>query len=174
MLRISWAVTVGFTLAALTGILIVTRDLATSNDIFKDGVVQAQTVDVTTDEALAGAAELSPANDAIDRGLPEVVGVLDQLVRANDTLGILGGHLGELGTALSSADAPLAGIIEAGQAATDHANAAAAPAANIVDTLNSANAKVNTLAPLLDSTLALSREVDSKLRIALLLPLIGE
>ncbi len=174
MLRISWALTLGFTIAALAGILIITRDLSTSNDIFKEGVVQAHTVDATTDEALAGAAELIPADQAVDRGLPEVVGVLDQLVRANETLASLGGRLGELGTTLSSADAPLAGIIDAGSAATEQANAAAAPAANIVDTLSSANDKVNRLAPLLDTSLALSKEVDSKLRVALLLPMIGE
>lgn len=174
MLRISWAITLGFTIALLTGILIVTRDLGISNDIFKDGVVQAQTVDSTTDQALEGAQQLVPANEAIDQGLPQVVGVLDSLVRANETLGSLGTHLTDLGTALQAADAPLVGIIDAGQEATIQANAAAVPAGQIVDTLGAANAKVANLGPMLDQSLALSKEIDSKLRIALLLPKIGE
>lgn len=174
MFRISWAITLAFTIALLTGILIVTRDLGISNDIFKEGVVEAQTVDGTTDEALAGAAELTPANAAIDQGLPQVVGVLDSLVRANETLGSLGSNLDELGTALQAADAPLVGIIAAGDKATEQANAAAGPAGQIVDTLGAANTRVANLGPLLDESLALSKEIDSKLRIALLLPKIGE
>lgn len=174
MFRISWAITLAFTIALLTGILIVTRDLGISNDIFKDGVVQAQTVDATTDDALAGAAELVPANAAIDQGLPQVVGVLDSLVRANETLGSLGTNLDQLGTALQAADAPLVGIIEAGEGATVQANAATVPAARIVDTLGAANEKVAVMGPMLDESLALSKEIDSKLRIALLLPKIGE
>lgn len=174
MLRVSWAITLAFTIALLTGILIVTRDLGISNDIFKNGVVQAQTVDATTDDALAGAGELVPANAAIDEGLPQVVGVLDSLVRANETLGSLGTNLDQLGTALQAADAPLVGIIEAGDEATVQADAATVPAANIVDTLDAANEKVAAMGPMLDESLALSKEIDSKLRIALLLPKIGE
>lgn len=174
MFRVSWAITLAFTIALLTGILIVTRDLGISNDIFKNGVVQAQTVDATTDDALAGAGELVPANAAIDEGFPQVVGVLDSLVRANETLGSLGTNLDQLGTALQAADAPLVGIIEAGTEATVQADAATVPAANIVDTLGAANEKVAVMGPMLDESLALSKEIDSKLRIALLLPKIGE
>ncbi len=65
MFRLSWAIALGFTIAMLTGILIVTRDLSISNDIFKDGVAQARMVNNTTDEALDGAAQLPPANEAI-------------------------------------------------------------------------------------------------------------
>ena len=61
-------------------------------------------------------------------------------------------------------------IIGAGQAATDQANAAAAPAASIVTTLSEADAKVKALGPLLDQSLALGQTIDSKLRISLLLP----
>ncbi|MFE5703129.1 hypothetical protein [Rhodococcus koreensis] len=174
MFRLSWAIAAAFTIALLCGILIVTRDLAITNDIFKDGVVQAQTVDKTTNDALAGAKELPPANAAINQGLPEVVGVLDSLTRADQTLGDLGTQLASLGDALKSADAPLGGIIDAGAAATDQANAAAVPAEQIVQTLGDANGKVQTLGPLLDQSLALGQEIDSKLRIALILPVIGE
>lgn len=174
MFRLSWAIAAAFTIALLCGILIVTRDLAITNDIFKDGVVQAQTVDKTTNEALTGAKELPPANAAINQGLPEVVGVLDSLTRADQTLGELGTQLASLGDALKSAEAPLVGIIDAGSAATDQVNAAAVPAEQIVHTLADADTKVQTLSPLLDQSLALGQEIDSKLRIALILPVIGE
>ncbi|MHA4854821.1 hypothetical protein L1080_035705 [Rhodococcus sp. MSC1_016] len=174
MFRLSWAITAAFTIALLCGILIVTRDLAITNDIFKDGVVQAKTVDKTTNEALTGAKELPPANAAINQGLPEVVGVLDSLTRADQTLGELGTQLQALGDALKAADAPLVGIIDAGSSATDQANAAAVPAEQIVHTLADADTKVQALSPLLDQSLALGQEIDSKLRIALLLPVIGE
>ncbi|AII11441.1 MULTISPECIES: hypothetical protein [Rhodococcus] len=173
MLRLSWAIALSFTIAVLAGILIVTRDLSISNDIFKDGVAQAEIVDDTTDQALDGAQQLPPADQALHAGLPQVVGVLDSLSRADHTLGTLGDHLHSLGDSLKSADAPLGGIIEAGQSATDQANAAAAPAAEIVKTLSVADAKVQDLGPLLDQSLALSQTIDSKLRIALVLPKIG-
>ncbi|ROZ53030.1 hypothetical protein EEB12_29520 [Rhodococcus sp. WS1] len=174
MFRLSWAIALAFTIALLCGILIVTRDLSITNDIFKDGVSQAKTVDNTTNDALAGAQELPPANTAINRGLPEVVGVLNSLAHADRTLGDLGTQLQALGDALTSADAPLAGIITAGASATDQANAAAVPAAQIVHTLADADAKVQALAPLLDQTLSLGQTIDQKLRIALILPVIGE
>lgn len=173
MFRLSWAVALAFTVALLFGILIVTRDLSMTNDIFKDGVVQAKTVDKTTDDALAGAKELPPANDSINQGLPHVVGVLDSLTRANLTLGDLGAQLQELGSALESADAPLVSIIASGTSATEESNAAAVAAASIVHTLVDADANVQTLAPMLDKTLALGQLIDSKLRVALLLPVIG-
>lgn len=174
MFRLSWALALAFTIALMCGILIVTRDLSGTNDIFKDGVVQATTVVGTTDDALAGAQQLPPANDAIDRGLPEVMGVIDSLTRADRTLGDLGTQLYELSEALSAADAPLVGIIDAGGSATEQANAAAVPAGDVVHTLAEADAKVQSLAPLLDHTLSLGQLIDSKLRIALLLPVIGE
>ncbi|WP_072816394.1 hypothetical protein [Rhodococcus zopfii] len=174
MFRLSWAIAAAFTIALLCGILIVTRDLAITNDIFKDGVVQAKTVDKTTDEALTGAKELPAANAAVNQGMPEVVGVLDSLARADQTLGELGTHLQSLGNALESSDAPLAGIIDASTAATAQANAAAVPAEQIGHTLAATDTKVQVLAMLLDETLSLGEEIDSKLRIALLLPVIDE
>ncbi|EKT77774.1 hypothetical protein WSS_A35908 [Rhodococcus opacus M213] len=174
MFRLSWAIALASTIALLCGILIVTRDLSITNDIFKDGVMQAKTVDKTTNDALSGAKELPPANAAINQGLPEVIGVLDSLTRADQTLGDLGTQLQALGDALKSADAPLGGIIDAGQSATDQANAAAVPAEQIVHTLADADAKVQTLAPLLDQSLSLGQTIDSKLRISLLFPIVGE
>ncbi len=173
MFRLSWAIALAFTIALLCGILIVTRDLSITNDTFKDGVAQAKIVDSTTNDALAGAKELPPANESINQGLPEVVGVLDSLTRADHTLGELGTQLQALGDALQSADAPLGGIIDAGASATDQANAAAVPAEQIAHTLADADAKVRALAPLLDQSLALGQAIDQKLRIALILPVIG-
>ncbi|QXC46335.1 hypothetical protein [Rhodococcus qingshengii] len=173
MFRLSWAIALGFTIAMLTGILIVTRDLNISNDIFKDGVAQARIVNNTTDEALDGAAQLPPANEAIHHGMPQVVGVIDSLTRADTTLGSLGDQLAALSIALQSADAPLQGIVKAGQSATEQANAAADPAESVAATLVAADAKARALGPLLDQTLALSQTIDSKLRISLLLPVIG-
>lgn len=173
MFRLSWALALAFTIAALTGVLILTRDLNISNNIFKDGVVQAKTVDATTDKALVGTGELPPADDAVNRSMPEVVGVIDSLTNADGTLGTLGNQLQALADALKAADAPLAGIIQAGGAATDQANAAAQPAAQIVNTLSGANAKAEQLSGLLDQTLSLSQTIDSKLRVALVLPKLG-
>jgi hypothetical protein len=174
MFRLSWAITLSFTIALLAGILILTRDLSITSDIFKDGVAQAETVDHTTDTALATAAQLPPADQAINQSMPQVVGVLDSLTRANQTLGTLGDHLNALGQALAAADPSLVGIIGAGNTATDQANAAAAPAAGIVQTLADANTKARALGLQLDRSLALSHTIDSKLRIALILPTIGK
>ena len=99
--------------------------------------------------------------------------MLDSLTRADHTLGDLGIQLQALGDALKSADAPLGGIIDAGASATDRANAAAVPAEQIVHTLADADAKVQALAPLLDQSLAVGQTTDQKLRIALILPVIG-
>lgn len=173
MFRLSWAFALSFTIAALAGILILTRDLGISNDLFTDGVAQAKIVNQTTDKALAGVDQLGPADNAVNQSMPEVVGVIDSLTRADGTLGTLGNQLQALGDALRSADAPLVGIIHAGGNATVQANAAAAPAAQIVGTLNDANGKAQQLGQLLDHTQTLSDTIDSKLRIALLFPKVG-
>lgn len=173
MFRISWAIALSCTIAVLVGLLIVTRDLSVSNEIFKDGVRQAEIVDATTDQALDGAQQLPGANSAIGQGLPHVVGVIDSLTRADATLGTLGQQLQALSEALRTADAPLEGIVAAGRSATEQAEAATTPAESIAATLVEANGKVQTLAPLLDQTIGLGHTIDSKLRIALLLPVIG-
>lgn len=172
MFRFSWALALAFTLATLTGILIVTRDLAVTNDVFKEGVAQAETVDVTTNTALKAATELKPADRALREGLPQVVGVLGSLSQAEETLGSLATQLGSLGSTLAAADLPLVGIIKAGKAATVQANAAARPAETIVGTLKSARGKVRDLGPELDRTIALARIIESKLRILLMLPVV--
>ncbi|MBY8862002.1 hypothetical protein K7711_36385 [Nocardia sp. CA2R105] len=170
MFRLSWAFALAFTIAALTGVLILTRDLSISNDIFKDGVSQAKTVDRTTDTALIAAGELGPADHAVTQSMPQVVGVIGSLTAADGTLDTLGTQLQSLADALKAADPPLVGIIQAGGAATVQANAAAQPAAQIVNTLSDANTKAQQLSGVLDNTLSLSRTIDSKLRVALILP----
>lgn len=169
-LPITWAIALAFTLATLVGILILTRDLGTSESIFRDGVAQAEQVDRTTDEALDGADQLPPANEAINDGLPEVVGVINSLNTANATLGTLARQLESLGSALDEADPSLVSIVGSAKTATVEANGAAGPAANIAKTLGATNGKIGTLGTKLDETQRLSDEIDSKLRIALLLP----
>lgn len=170
MFRFSWAIALSFTLTTLTGILIVTRDLAVTNDVFKDGVVQAEIVDSTTNKALDASNQLVPADRAIRGGLPQVVGVLGSLTKAERTLGSLAGQLDTLGQTLAAADRPLVGIIASGKAATTQANAAARPAKAVVGTLSTARSRVKALGPLLDRTISLARIIESKLRILLLLP----
>ncbi|MFI5782879.1 hypothetical protein [Nocardia sp. NPDC051570] len=173
MLRLSWALALSFTISALAGILILTRDLSVTNDIFKDGVSQAITVDHTTDDALEGVTHLGPADAAVNQGMPQVVGVIDSLSRADHTLGDLGDQLQALAAALSSADAPLADILGAGGSATGQADAAAGQAAQIANTLAQADSRAQQLGRLLDQTSTLGKTIDSKLRVALLLPTAG-
>ncbi|MFI6996544.1 hypothetical protein [Nocardia sp. NPDC050175] len=173
MLRLSWALALSLTVSALVGILILTRDLSITNDLFKDGVAQAKTIDHTTDDALQGVSHLGPADAAVNQGMPQVVGVIDSLTRADHTLGSLADQLQALAGALTSVDAPLAGIIQLGGSAGDQANAAADQATQIADTLGQADAQAQLLGQRLDQTLSLSATIDSKLRIALLLPKVG-
>ncbi|WP_405168187.1 hypothetical protein OG203_43305 [Nocardia sp. NBC_01499] len=173
MLRLSWALALSLTLSALVGILILTRDLSITNDLFKDGVAQAKTIDHTTDDALRGVPNLGPADAAVNQGMPQVVGVIDALTRADQTLGTLADQLQALVDALASTDAPLAGIIQVGDSAADQANVAAGQLAQISDTLGKADAQAQLLGRRLDETLALGATVDSKLRVALLLPKVG-
>lgn len=171
--RLSWAITLALTIAILTGLLILTRDLGITDAAFKDIVVQAKNLDRTTDEALDGAHQLPPATDAVNQGLPEVVGIIDSLTRANQTLATLGDQLDTLGATLTSADAPLAGTISAGQAAGGQADAAVEPLGGVAAALDDANTNAQTLDQKLDETLAFSQTIDQKLRVALLLPKIG-
>ncbi len=163
----------GLTIAWLTGLLILTRDLGITNDLFADGVTQVETLDKSTDEALDGAHQLPPATDAVNQGLPEVVAIIDSLTRADQTLATLGVQLAALGGTLIAVDEPLAGTISAGQAASEQASAAAEPLGGIAGSIDNANANVQTLGQKLNETLALSQTIDQKLRVALLLPRIG-
>nr|WP_271208851.1 hypothetical protein [Rhodococcus wratislaviensis] len=171
--RLSWAITLAFTIAVLTGLLILTRDLSITDDTFEDGVLQAQELNQTTDEALDGAHQLPPVTEAAQQGLPEVIGVIDSLTRANQVLATLGDQLDTLGATLTEADAPLAGTISAGRGAGEQAGAAVVPLAGIAATLDDANVNAQTLGQKLDETHTLSQTIDQKLRVALLLPKIG-
>jgi hypothetical protein len=170
MYRISWAIAVLFTVATLYGVLIVNRDLRLSDKMLKDGVAQAAQIDRTSATAVNATQPLPAADRAINRGLPPVVGVLGSLGKAQNTLGALGDQLGQLGRVLASADTPLANIIASARGATSQANGAVYPAAGIVGLLDRVNGKLRALAPLLDQTTAQAHDIDSRLRILLLLP----
>lgn len=172
--RLSWAITLAFTIAILSGLLIATRDLGITSDTFKNGVEQARTLDETTDKALDGVHHLPAATDSAHQALPEVVGIIDSLTRADQTLGILADQLTILGATLTSADAPLAGTIAAGQEASGQAGSAVGPLHAVTATLNDANVNAQTLGQKLDQTQTLSQTIDQKLRITLLLPKIGD
>lgn len=173
MLRFSWAIALACTLITLTGILIVTRDLAVTDAIFKDGVAQAEKVNATTDDALAATGQLPGADDALVQSMPQVAGVMASLGNAEATLGSLSQKLTALGRTLASADRPLVGIIDAGQTATRRANGAAVPIRHIAGTLGSTRRTVRTIGAHLDDTIRLAREIESKLHILLMLPTLG-
>ncbi|MEB3371353.1 hypothetical protein [Saccharopolyspora mangrovi] len=159
-----------FSLPMLTGILVVTRDLAVTNDIFKDGVGQAEEVVATTGKALGAADQLPSADAATGQSLPEVVGALNSLSKAQTTLGALGGQLDTLGTVLTRADSHLVSIVEATRTSTEQAGAAAKPLEGIVGPLADSDEKVRCLAGMLDETSARAQRIESKLRILLVLP----
>lgn len=173
MLRLSWALALAFTVAVLVGILIVTRDLSITSDTFKRGVAEAEILETTTDDALAGAAQLPPASQSLRDGLPDVVAVTNSMAAAEESLGALGNQLRALGTALSTADVPLGATIGSIQTATEQTNGATTPAGNIAHTLGEAESKAQSLSALLDQTLVLGQTIDTKLRIAFLLPKFG-
>ncbi|WP_182378922.1 hypothetical protein [Nocardioides sp. WS12] len=170
MFRFSWALALACSLVMLTGILIVTRDLAITNDIFKDGVVQAEKVNDTTDDALSAAEELPGADDALIDSMPEVTGVMGSLSNAEVTLATLADRLATLGITLQSADGPLVGIIEAGKTATHRANRAAIPVRTITGTLAGTRKTISSIGSELDRTIRLARTIESKLHLLLLLP----
>ncbi|WCT06040.1 hypothetical protein [Rhodococcus qingshengii] len=155
---------------ALTGLLILTRDLSISNDTFKGGVAEAETVDNTTDDALDGADQLQAADVAAQAGIPEVAGVAASLITANGTLAELGEKLEQLSAALTGADQSLTSIVTTGGAATDEVTEARSSASSIAQRLSGINGQADEIGSLLDTTFTLSQEIDAKLRIALLIP----
>ncbi|UGT67753.1 hypothetical protein LTT66_31925 [Nocardia gipuzkoensis] len=173
MFRLSWALALALTVAALTGILIVTRDLHTTRDVFARGVDEGQTIEVTTDKALAGAAQLPATVDSITRGLPSVIGVSQSMARADSSLAAMATNLNTLAAALGSADGPLGAVVASSSSAGSAATAAVPPVEHISDTLSATDAKAIQLGRLLDQTQVLSSTIDSKLRVALLLPKVG-
>lgn len=170
MFPISWMVALVAGVGALVGVLVVTSDLAVTNDVFKDGVVQAKIVNSTTDKALVAAEELPAAHQALERSMPEVTGTLGQLHRSQGTLGVLGQQLDELGIVLQSADKPLSEIIGSADKASGLAKDATVPAANIVATLGNADKNIRTLGPLLDETKQRAARIEAKLRWLRLIP----
>lgn len=170
MLRLAWGMALAATVVALTGILTLTADLAVTDAVFADGVVQAAKVDETTDKALEAGLELPAADAALGDSMSEVLRTIDSLQRVQGTLGRLGSQLTSLGSVLASADDPLASIIGSTRGTTAAAGDARNPVNHIVDTLAEANGGVGALGPKLDRTLAHSRAIESKLRVLLLLP----
>lgn len=168
--RTSWTVALAVTLATLMGILVLTRDLSISDSLFKDGVSQAETVNATTDEALAGVAELPAGDFALRQSLPEVAGVATSLTTATTTLDDLGYKLNLLSEALTGANTSLEDIVTSGRGAVSEADQAAGPTGSIANRLNGINAQTKELSAQLDDTASLSHTVDTKLRIALLIP----
>ncbi|MCG7631456.1 MULTISPECIES: hypothetical protein [Gordonia] len=157
----------------MVGLLILSRDLSITSETFKDGVAQAETVNGTTDEALAGADQLDPANTATRAGMPEITGIVASLSQANTSLSELGTKLQQLGDALTGANTSLEGVISSGNSAVDNAFRASTSVASISDRLEGINTRATEIAAELDNTRALSHTIDTKLRIALLLPTIG-
>lgn len=170
MFRTSWAIAAVFSLPMLTGILVVTRDLSVTNDLFKDGVAQAEQVAATTGKALGAADQLPSADRAIGQSLPEVVDVLGSLGKAQTTLDTLGTQLDDLGKVLVGADPPLVSIIQAAKGSTEQAGAAAQPAAGITGLLEDSDEKVSVLGERLDESIVRARNIESKLRLLLLVP----
>lgn len=170
MFPISWAVAFIGGVVALVGVLVVTGDLDVTNDVFKDGVVQAKIVDATHDDALVAADELPAAKRALESSMPEVTGTLGQLGQAQSTLGTLGKQLDKLARVLASADHPLGDIIGSVEGATGFADRATPPAANIVKTLGLGNSNIKKLGPLLDETSERSARIEAKLRVLRAIP----
>ncbi|MGQ0615442.1 MAG: hypothetical protein ACT4PW_00370 [Acidimicrobiia bacterium] len=169
-LKSSLAVAFAATAGAVVCVLVVTRDLAATDKVFKVGVIEAEKVDATTKRALRAGDELPAAQAAIGVGLPETIQVIATLNNAKAVLATLGGQLASIGDVLQSADAPLATTIAGADNSELIVNTAAEPAENIVSQLAVSNQRAQDLAPLLDETLARSQGIESKLRVLLLLP----
>lgn len=170
MIRLPWAFTLALTLVALIGILIVTHDLGTTRNTFARGVDEARTIEQTTDKALDGAAALPPSIESVSQGVPHISEVSRSMIRANHSLGTMAESLSDLALALESADQPLQGIVAAAGDARTGAASAIPPVETITSQLASITQKTQTLNTQLQQTEALGSTIDSKLRIALLIP----
>jgi hypothetical protein len=169
-LRLTWAVTLGFTIASLTGIVVLTSDLARTDGVLRSALTEVLKIASTTDRGLNANMALPPTNDALVQSLPEVVSTVGSMRRARSTLSTLGTQLDSLAAVLDSADPPLARIIGSARGATDAARAAEAPTAHIARTLATADDRARSLGPKLDDALTRSRSIESRLRILRLLP----
>ncbi|HEY9415488.1 MAG TPA: hypothetical protein VIQ30_12065 [Pseudonocardia sp.] len=169
-LRVTWAVALAFTIASLTGILVLTSDLARTDAVLRDALGEILRIASTTGRGMAANQALPPTNDTLVQSLPEVVSTVRSLGRARTTLGTLGTQLGSLATVLGSADPPLARIVDSARDATDAARETKMPAAHIARTLRTADNRARSLGPELDEALSRSRSIESRLRILGLLP----
>jgi len=152
-------------MGVLVAVLVTTRDLNHTNDIFTDGVVQAEKVNATTDIALTAGNELPTADATFQISLPQTLSVIAQLQNAEATLDGLAVQLTKGAQVLTSADAPLATIIGEVVASNSALSAVLGPFGNINNLLQGALNQVNHISGQLDSTLALSKEIESKLHI---------
>ncbi|HTK65725.1 MAG TPA: hypothetical protein VL595_25305 [Pseudonocardia sp.] len=169
-LRVTWAIALSFSMASLTGILILTADLARTDAALQDALAEIVRIASTTDRGKTANLALPPTNDALVQSLPEVASTADSLVRARATLATLGTRLDSLAAVLEDADQPLARIVDSAQDAVDSARAADAPAAHIARTLRTADDRARRLGPSLDEVLSRSRSIEARLRILRLLP----
>lgn len=170
MIRTVWAFALALVLVSLTGILIVTDDLSTTRDTFVEGVGEARALERTTDEANDGADQLEPGIASIAQGVPHVAKISGAMVEANRSLEAMARSLAELAGVLGSTDEPLRDVGSLATTARQGTSAAKAPIVEITQTLNSINQKSRTLGEQLDRTAVLAYTIDSKLRIALLIP----
>lgn len=170
MFRLSWLIATVGTLFALTAILVLTRDLAVTNDLFKTGVAEVSDVNGVTDEALGASGELPGAHDAVVRGLPEVTGVVASLARADSTLFVLATDLRALGAALERTNKPLPAILKTIDRASGVTDGAARPARKIADRVADIERSVKSISSKLGLTEAAASRIEAKLRVLLLLP----
>lgn len=166
MLRTSFAVAIAMVLGVVVAVLVTTRDLNTTNNIFTDGVIQAQKVNATTDIALTAGNELVPAQETFGISIPQTLSVIAELKKAQATLDGLGTQLTRAAAVLISAQAPLIFII--GEVITSFTNAEAVgpPFSNINNLLEQGNGQVGVISNQLTETTRLAREIESKLRAA--------
>lgn len=169
-LRLTWAVALGFSIASLTGILVLTSDLARTDAVLRNALAEVVKISSTTTRGKNANLALPPTDAALTASLPEVVSTAGSLGRARTTLATLGTRLDALAAVLGRADQPLTRIVDSARGAADAARAADAPAAHIARTLRTADDRTRSLKPELDEALYRSRSIEARLRILRLLP----
>lgn len=165
MLRTSFAVAIACIMGVLVAVLVTTRDLNHTNSIFTDGVVQAEKVNSTTDIALTAGNELPTADATFQISLPQTLSVIAQLQNAQGTLNGLAEQLTKGSAVLGSADAPLATIIGEVVASNTQLTNVQSSFANINNLLQGGLSLANAISSQLVQTLALSKNIESKLHI---------
>ena len=170
MFRVSWLITTTLTLFSLTAILVLTRDLAVTNDTFKAGVAEVSEVNGVTDSALEASAELPAADEAIINGLPEVAEVSTSLARTDGTLHTLSTRLDSLGVALDNTNEPLPDILHGLDESTGSTEDAIGPAARIADRVAGIEQLVRQISTKLGISYTSAKRIEAKLRVLLLVP----